>query len=60
MFFRPVDSGDNGDKQKLRVETRSFLQEIKKVNYLAAFFLAIDFLIFLASSVSLLLDVDSR
>ena len=55
-----MDSGDNGDKQKLRVETRSSLQETKKVNYLAAFFLAIDFLIFLASSVSLLLDVDSR
>lgn len=60
LFLRSVDYVDNGDKKTLQFENAGFLNLYQMVNYLAAFFLATAFLIFLASSVNLVLEVDSR
>ena len=53
-----MDIGDNGDKKSpASLDTGPFITFFS--NYFAeAFFFAIAFLIFLASSVNLLLDVD--
>ena len=59
-FLPPVNYGDNGDKKTSSVCERMFLNVLTDKNYLEALFLAMLFLIFLASSVSLLLEVDSK